>query len=64
MLAGLLWDIIDLSFGIYEVVAVSFSVVVCKLVTADGQSDWLEGVLLLATYVILASGFFYQLSSG
>ena len=41
-----------------------FSVVVCKLVTADGQSDWLEGGLLLATYVILASGFFYQLSSG
>ena len=54
---------IDLSFGIYEVVAVGFSVVVCKLVTADGQSDWLEGVLLLATYVILASGFFYQLPS-
>ena len=55
---------IDLSFGIYEVVAVGFSVVVCKLVTADGQSDWLEGVLLLAAYVILASGFFYQLPSG
>ena len=55
---------IDLNFGIYEVVAVTFSVVVCNLATTDGQSNWLEGVLLLAAYIILAAGFFYQVSPG
>ncbi len=63
VLAGpLLGHALDLNFGIYEVVAVTFSVVVCNLATTDGQSNWLEGVLLLAAYVILAAGFFYQVS--
>jgi Ca2+:H+ antiporter len=29
-------------------------------VSLDGRSDWLEGALLLAAYVILAAGFFVQ----
>ncbi len=40
--------------------AVITAVVVSNLVTIDGRSDWLEGVLLLAAYLILAAGFYFQ----
>ena len=51
---------LDLGFGLYELVAIATAVVVSNLVSLDGRSDWLEGVLLLAAYVILAAGFYYQ----
>jgi Ca2+:H+ antiporter len=51
---------IDLSFDVYEVVAVISAVVISNLVSVDGRSDWLEGVLLLGAYAILAAGFWYQ----
>ena len=34
--------------------------VVSNLASLDGRSDWLEGVLLLAAYAILAAGFYFQ----
>jgi Ca2+:H+ antiporter len=43
-----------------EVVAVISAVAVSNLVSLDGRSDWLEGVLLLAAYLILAAAFYYQ----
>ncbi|MFN9645102.1 MAG: calcium/proton exchanger [Cyanobacteriota bacterium] len=51
---------LDLNFQIYELVAITTAVVVSNLVSLDGRSDWLEGVLLLAAYVILAAGFYFQ----
>nr|WP_259737595.1 calcium/proton exchanger [Synechococcus sp. CS-1329] len=51
---------LDLSFEIYELVAVITAVLVSNLVSLDGRSDWLEGVLLLAAYVILAAGLYFQ----
>ncbi len=51
---------LDLNFQIYELVAIATAVVVSNLVSLDGRSDWLEGVLLLAAYVILAAGFYFQ----
>ena len=54
---------IDLRFNLYELVAVVMAVVVSNLVSLDGRSDWLEGVLLLAGYLILAAGFFFQIPS-
>jgi len=51
---------LDLSFNRYELVAIATAVLVSNLVTLDGRSDWLEGVLLLAAYGILAAGFFFQ----
>jgi len=41
-------------------VAITTAVVVSNLASLDGRSDWLEGVLLLAAYLILAAGFFFQ----
>ncbi len=61
VLAGpLLGHPIDLSFDVYELVAVITAVVVSNLVTLDGRSDWLEGVLLLAAYLILGAGFYFR----
>jgi len=60
LLGPLLGHPLDLSFEIYELVAVGTAVVVSNLVTLDGRSDWLEGVLLLAAYLILAAGFYFQ----
>lgn len=49
----------DLHFTLLEVMAVGASVVVVALVAADGQCHWMEGVLLLALYIILALAFFH-----
>jgi Ca2+:H+ antiporter len=60
LVGPLLGHPIDLDFQIVEVVAVISAVAVSNLVSLDGRSDWLEGVLLLAAYLILAAGFYYQ----
>lgn len=49
----------DLLFTTMEVVAVGLSVWIMSLVAQDGESHWMEGVLLLAVYVILAMAFYW-----
>jgi Ca2+:H+ antiporter len=49
----------NLIFTPMEVVAVFLSVAIVILLGLDGQTNWFEGVLLLALYAILAIGFFY-----
>jgi Ca2+:H+ antiporter len=60
LLGPLLGHPLDLNFQIYELMAIATAVVVSNLVSLDGRSDWLEGVLLLAAYLILAAGFYFQ----
>jgi Ca2+:H+ antiporter len=50
----------DLSFNPFEIVAVGVAVVVANLISLDGRSNWLEGMLLLATYIILGAAFYFQ----
>jgi Ca2+:H+ antiporter len=50
---------LDLHFTALELLAVLASVVVVHLVAADGQSHWMEGVLLVAVYLILAMAFYH-----
>ena len=50
---------LDLHFTLLEVLAVSFSVIVVAFVAADGESHWMEGVLLLAVYAIFALAFYH-----
>ncbi len=45
-------------FGLFETVATFLAVLITNTIAADGKSNWLEGALLLATYVILAMAFF------
>lgn len=48
----------DLVFTVPEVLAVVLTVLVGEQVTADGESNWLEGVQLLSIYAILAVVFY------
>lgn len=49
----------DLRFTPLEVLAVGISVFVVNLVAQDGESNWLEGAMLLAVYVVLGLAFFF-----
>jgi len=49
---------IDLVFSMLEVVAVADSVLIVGLVAYDGETNWMEGLLLLAVYLILGIAFF------
>lgn len=49
----------DLRFSAFEVLAVLAAVGVVNLVSQDGESNWLEGAMLLAVYVVLAIAFFF-----
>ncbi len=50
----------NLMFTEAEVVAVIVAVVGLKFVATDGESNWLEGLMLLAIYAILGAAFFYM----
>ncbi len=50
---------LDLHFTPMEIVAVSISILVLALVAQDGETHWLEGVMLLAVYAILALAFYH-----
>lgn len=49
----------DLRFTPFEVLAVAISVAVVSMVCQDGESNWLEGSLMLAVYGILAIAFYF-----
>ncbi|MGE0882799.1 MAG: calcium/proton exchanger [Blastocatellales bacterium] len=49
----------NLIFTSLEVVAISVSVLVVALIAQDGESNWMEGVLLLAVYAILGLTFYF-----
>jgi Ca2+:H+ antiporter len=49
----------DLLFTTMEVVAVILAVMIARMVAEDGESNWLEGSLLLLVYVILGMAFFF-----
>ena len=50
---------LDLVFSPMEVVAVVLCVAIVVVLNMNGQTNWFEGVLLLALYVILGIAFFY-----
>ena len=50
---------LDLVFSPMEVVAVILSVAIVVVLNMDGATNWFEGALLLALYLILGVAFFY-----
>ena len=50
----------DLDFNPFELVAVAVAVFIANSISSDGKSNWLEGSLLLATYVVLGLAFFFH----
>jgi Ca2+:H+ antiporter len=54
----------DLVFTPAEVLAVFLAVLITSQIAADGESNWLEGILLLAVYLIMAIVFFFLPDAG
>jgi len=50
---------LNLIFTPFEVAAVTLSVLIVGFVAMDGESHWMEGVMLVGVYVILAIAFFF-----
>jgi len=50
---------LDLHFTIMECVAVIFAVFVLSTIAQDGETHWMEGVMLLGVYVIIALAFYH-----
>jgi Ca2+:H+ antiporter len=40
-------------------VAIGFSVAIVNLIAIDGKTNWLEGLQLIAVYLIIALAFFF-----
>ena len=45
---------LDLHFSVLETITVVLSVWVLALVCQDGETHWMEGVMMLGVYVIMA----------
>ena len=58
LLGALLGQPMDLVFTPLEVAAVAAAVGISALIALDGESNWLEGALLMIVYLILAVSFF------
>jgi Ca2+:H+ antiporter len=56
----LLGQPMDLNFNPFELVAVGVAVLIANSISSDGRSNWLEGILLLATYAILGLAFYFH----
>lgn len=54
----------DLNFNPFELVAVAVAVLIANSISSDGRSNWLEGILLLATYIVLALSFYFYPATG
>lgn len=55
---SLIFTPMSIVFNEFELVALIVSVLIANRVSSDGESNWLEGVQLLAVYLIIALGFF------
>ncbi|MEO6807945.1 MAG: hypothetical protein ABI353_02400, partial [Isosphaeraceae bacterium] len=54
----------DLLFSTLEVAAVILAVIIARMVAEDGESNWLEGAMLLMIYLILGIAFFFMPAHG
>lgn len=60
VLVGWVIDVpMSLYFSTFETAILFVSVFITNLVILDGESNWLEGAMLLSTYLIVALAFFY-----
>lgn len=50
----------DLNFNPFELVAVAVAVLIANSISSDGKSNWLEGALLLAAYLVLSFAFYFH----
>lgn len=56
----LIGEPMDLNFNPFELVAVAVAVLITNSISSDGRSNWLEGTLLLAAYLVLGLAFYFH----
>jgi Ca2+:H+ antiporter len=49
----------NLHFTFFETMAIVLAVAIVSRQTSDGECNWMEGVMLMAVYLMLAIGFFF-----
>ncbi|HWP97654.1 MAG TPA: calcium/proton exchanger [Syntrophomonadaceae bacterium] len=49
----------NIMFNFHEIVSVALAVLIAQFVSLDGESNWLEGSLLVAAYAIMAIAFYF-----
>ena len=59
LISPLLGQPFPLEFNHFELIALSAASIIGALVAMDGKSNWLEGAMLLAVYLILGIAFFF-----
>jgi Ca2+:H+ antiporter len=59
LVSGLLGHPLTLEFSHLEVMALAISVGATTIIALDGESNWLEGAMLLGVYALLAIVFFF-----
>lgn len=59
LVSGFLGYPLTLEFSHLEVLALGISVGATTIITLDGESNWLEGAMLLGVYALLAIVFFF-----
>tara|TARA_Y100000590_G_scaffold112068_1_gene127790 strand:+ start:56 stop:1186 length:1131 start_codon:yes stop_codon:yes gene_type:complete len=60
MIAWALGVPLTFEFGMLETVSAFLAVLIVNIIAADGKSNWLEGALLLGTYVVLGAAFLFH----
>lgn len=59
ILLSLFFQPMSIVFTPFELVSVAASVLIANRVASDGESNWLEGLQLVACYVIIGAAFFF-----
>lgn len=49
----------DLVFNAFEIVALGLAVLSVAMVSLDGESNWFEGIQLVAVYIVLGLAFYF-----
>ena len=49
----------NLVFTPAEVIAITLSVLICAQTANDGESNWMEGAMLVGVYAMLAIAFYF-----
>lgn len=49
----------SIMFNFHEIIAVALAVLIAQFISLDGESNWLEGSLLVGAYAIMAFAFYF-----
>ena len=60
VIAWILGVPLTFEFGMLETVSAFLAVLIVNIIASDGKSNWLEGALLLGTYVVLGAAFLFH----